>query len=823
MTHQADDGAERIAFELDEHLIDHLIRDQSSTVERALLELVMNSIDAGASTVTLDINDKGFVLIDNGTGFVSREYIKAFFARFGTQHQAGDAVYGRYRIGRAQIMGHASTEWRSRSFLMVIDPRSDNRGFALHDGLDDVGGCTINGRWLSETPHDPEEIAQGLIRSLAFPPATVVVNGHSIASASSMVWSHEDEFAYYLGDQYKPLRVYNQGIFVREFPSRQFHVGGSVVSKKALALNMSRNEIRFDCPVWRGIIAGLSVLADKVNLDSSAIGTDAYRAYMMSRILAGDGDIDAPVVTMIPKRVVSVRDWVSSLHHVRQISFSEYGETTLAEKLQRCNQVRIMHHDFTNLVDQAFGQRFSNQSKVHRQLIFLRQLHDSLSASHPELTPILAYIQLVPLNELENTEDQGKEIPWDSLDAQTQNALTCLTDSIGKAFFYLFHNGTIDRRNIHLGRSKHADAWTDGHLNIWLSHTTFKKWLKSGEAGLHTMIMVILHEYCHLEDSMNAGHDDDFYVRFHELVLRNGSAISHAMDLFRTQMATSQLGFMETGIWLQPAADPRISPPDEGFKQSISGVLSLMDDLESGDASFDDVYEALTDIEFDLDVNLEDGFDPVADRVSLPASTRFLFAQYPPDRLPQPGFLKELSLSCGDIMLEWHNPTREPYIHVASNGVDWCRRHENPKKSRLLTVRLLKSCFRTELAHGVPEEVVGSLRLDISRREAFFPWKERQFERDLVWWMMIRGLGTWVLDFTQGTGNYIVHIDRKIGPRRFIIEHDFGRTGITSIPTDEMTTVSPDEWLTKLDEESSRDLKHAIDTEDPGYFWRRWV
>lgn len=110
-------GAQRRAFKIHSSIIKTLIHEQSGSLPKAVAELVMNSIDAGATRIDLTVDATGaFEFVDDGKGFQSRDEIEQFFETFGTPHVNGDALYGRFRCGRGQIMSYASTVWRSGQF-----------------------------------------------------------------------------------------------------------------------------------------------------------------------------------------------------------------------------------------------------------------------------------------------------------------------------------------------------------------------------------------------------------------------------------------------------------------------------------------------------------------------------------------------------------------------------------------------------------------------------------------------------------------------------------------------------------------------------------
>ena len=141
-------SSETRQFRVHPHIIKTLIREQAGTLPKAFGELVMNAVDAGATRIDLTIDESGaFTLSDNGKGFKDRHEVESFWETFGTPHKDGDAVYGRFRIGRGQIMSYASTRWRSGHFEMAVDLEgaADVFGYELTEHENHQPGCTITG------------------------------------------------------------------------------------------------------------------------------------------------------------------------------------------------------------------------------------------------------------------------------------------------------------------------------------------------------------------------------------------------------------------------------------------------------------------------------------------------------------------------------------------------------------------------------------------------------------------------------------------------------------------------------------------------------
>ncbi|SEI14864.1 ATP-binding protein [Paraburkholderia hospita] len=186
----------RLPFELDPAIIHHIIYSQAGSIGKAIIELIMNSVDADARSVVLTMSKDGFSCKDDGRGFATREDVLRYFGRFGTPHQEGDATYGRFRLGRGQIMAHASTVWRSNLWQMNVDTRSMGYSYDLDDlaNADRVQGCDISGEWYEPLTDTELLSATQEIRDLVrYTPVSVELNGRAISrDPRSEKWDHED-------------------------------------------------------------------------------------------------------------------------------------------------------------------------------------------------------------------------------------------------------------------------------------------------------------------------------------------------------------------------------------------------------------------------------------------------------------------------------------------------------------------------------------------------------------------------------------------------------------------------------------------------------
>lgn len=128
--------SENRTFRMHPNLLKSVIRNQADSFSKAVLESVMNSIDAGASKVNITLDRENLVVIDDGKGFASREEVDLYFEQFGTPHEAGDAVFGKFRMGRGQLFAYCKSSWRSNTFEMLVDiENAEELTYKLRTGL----------------------------------------------------------------------------------------------------------------------------------------------------------------------------------------------------------------------------------------------------------------------------------------------------------------------------------------------------------------------------------------------------------------------------------------------------------------------------------------------------------------------------------------------------------------------------------------------------------------------------------------------------------------------------------------------------------------
>src|ERR1039457_3854349 len=91
-------------FGMNPNLLMDVIRRQAGTLQKGILEAVMNAVDAKATEINMQLNCTTLVVQDNGTGMTDKSAIERYWETFGQPPDEGEQKrYGQFRLGRGQI------------------------------------------------------------------------------------------------------------------------------------------------------------------------------------------------------------------------------------------------------------------------------------------------------------------------------------------------------------------------------------------------------------------------------------------------------------------------------------------------------------------------------------------------------------------------------------------------------------------------------------------------------------------------------------------------------------------------------------------------
>lgn len=346
-------AAETRTFKPHPALLLSVIRNQAGTIGKAVLELVMNSIDAGCTRVDVELTRHTIKVVDDGKGFLNRQEIEAFFESFGTPHEDGDAVYGKFRMGRGQIMAFTKNTWRSGQFRMDVDVENKGLDYILETGLPEVKGCAIEGTIYDDMVLSPSELiyaSNHLREQCRFTPAPVYLNGVRInESVEDVKWTEETEDAYIKIDgKSNRLSIYNLGVLVNHEYASVNGVGGLIVSKKALEVNFARNDvIKGKCSVWKRIKPILAKYARDAGSGTKRNKvTNEWRDYMAQQMLGWDGNremdrqlVDASIFPDVAGKHFSLHQLAS--HNTAAVCIAP-GVSLKADRIQQSGVALVL-------------------------------------------------------------------------------------------------------------------------------------------------------------------------------------------------------------------------------------------------------------------------------------------------------------------------------------------------------------------------------------------------------------------------------------------------------------------------------------------------
>lgn len=523
-------------FSVHPQIIYSLIQAQAGTLGKAVLESVMNSIDADATKITIDITQKTLKIVDDGHGFRSRKEIEDCFEVFGFPHEEGARVYGQFGIGRAQLWSFCSTVWRTNGFVMDVDIKNRGLDYHLKEKQKAVQGLVIDAKFYKPlTTHDLMVFEKELKDLAMYAQIPVYLNGELISKeASKEKWTHDTDDAWIKVTDSSYLTVYNLGVLVKRFYAGVMGVGGLVVTKPGvrLSLNMARNDIlEADCKVWARIKPYIQRKADeKVKAKTTKL-TEAELENRAQRLVSENLDYsevrEVRLITDITNRSHTIEQFMSGRRsHI--VTMAE-PESQLGQRAHMTKSAFVLHPSTLS--------RFGVESLAEFKTKLLESMKGSANAwwfknfvsqtiFEQDLTKAVPHLssnyQILPDKDLTVKE---KALLW---------AFSFVEGNVRELINDLEEQDVcVNSRELRVGISDAADAWTDGVKCIVFN----RKVLSCAEKGIGGMLRVIsllVHEYLHNGPSTDTHvHDETFYYRFHSAYVYNEALGDLAFKAYR--------------------------------------------------------------------------------------------------------------------------------------------------------------------------------------------------------------------------------------------------------------------------------------------------
>lgn len=514
----------------------HLIKSQAGSLAKAVQEAVQNSVDAGATKVEIEADEKSLRIIDNGRGFRSLEEIESWFDVFGFDHTGLDRKWGNFGIGRGQLWAFASTSWRTNSFEMMVDVRKSGLDYDLVQHEETAPGMVISAT-LYEKLRTSELLTfqRELAELCEFTEVPVMLNGKRISTdPTTMKWTHETEEAWIrLAEKAMELKIYNMGVLVRSYPSYQFGVGGVVVTKKRLELNTARNDVlQASCAVFKKIKPFLQSKADERAKKSVRL-TESQMANLALRFLAGELDYNEVSGTRLISDMRGKRMTISKfLEKAREtidktVTVIRDGERSPVAERSHRNASCFVLSDATlgRFGVETVKELIEGIDEAIKQSQLRKYGHHYGTGWGDGLTCVEEW------REACKALCEGyEEIPKDEWTAAEQACIAALEAADASVRGAIRGAGCVEeeeqewvkRRVLLLGVSEAAEAWTNGSDRIWINRSVLGR-MKSGIGGVLSLVGVLAHEYLHGAPSTDThAHDLAFYERMERVMLFEG-------------------------------------------------------------------------------------------------------------------------------------------------------------------------------------------------------------------------------------------------------------------------------------------------------------
>ena len=518
-------SSEKRSFSVAPNIIVALIKSQAGSLGKAVVECVMNSIDAGASEIEITATHTKITISDNGRGFISKEEILRCFEVFGFDHANEERKFGTFGIGRGQLWNFAATLWRTNQHAMHVDVRKSGLDYELATLAVPAPGMTIEAHLyeplatseLMSFEHELADLARYVQHKILF-------NGRAInTDAASEKWTHETDDAWIkISTVARGLTVYNLGIKVREYGGWDIGVGGVVVTKPgvSLKLNMARNDvITADCKVWKRIKPFLRAESDRL-VERAVSLTPMQKQSLATRWVAGELDGRAIEKHKLITDVLGTHRTLGAFF----TSLRRYGEVAALTAIDRSAAnpaIEKSHkalHSFVLAAETLtrFGASDLDEFVALMDRALGRQ--EGIPGGCP--MSLSGWVKSVPDPKVACSRYvDGYEViaPGDltRIQAIGLRAAQSIVDTV--AFAISENRGgnpECPSRTVKVGISAAAQAWTDGASYVCFESRLIDRLKNGHEAFLH-LANVAIHEMCHDEASTGTHvHGLEFYERY---------------------------------------------------------------------------------------------------------------------------------------------------------------------------------------------------------------------------------------------------------------------------------------------------------------------
>lgn len=548
-------------FTVDTAIIRSLIFQQAGSIEKACIELVMNEIDAQAKAVHIEIDDdmKCIRVYGDGIGFTSREDITKSFGRFGFSHKTDEEMarnrrYGKYGLGRAQIMAFGACQWTTNQFVIEVDLSEDQES-NLPYRIKEFKDVQYRGCHVAVQLNKPMQLwnrnvlERELKMMLKYTPQQVTLNGKQInQNPATVKWTAKTDslaFKSASGEATSGLAVYNDGVFIRNYPHSLFGVSGELTSTNVtFEVNMARNDITQSvCKLWESVRPFLKPFSEKKKKSMS----DDDREYRVRAFASGTLSYQEIANDRLVKDITGKLASFNMLigHANAVITLAPSRHSSVGERIHRLRAAFVVSPDWLGNSDyDSLEEWLAAMQQAIAAEIDLNKKSGRSNYEVEVFARSLKTIKVVDFALLSKGINERHVVTPDDKVTLLQKIKLKGIEKINDAVFDIVRSiaSVSAKRRIVVGESETYSAWTDSLSYIALNRPLLDDAYSSGVKGLTHVVNVLIHEYCHDEGSLlDHCHGAEFYNRFHDVMMSSCySPTVWAEDAFLTYFKARQ-------------------------------------------------------------------------------------------------------------------------------------------------------------------------------------------------------------------------------------------------------------------------------------------
>lgn len=491
-----------------------MIFRQAGSLAKAILEGIMNSVDARATECRIYLNEDNsqLTIVDDGSGIIKKQHIEKFFETFGQPHDEKEGkIFGTFRMGRGQMFAYGVNKWRTGPWQMLVDAKNRGLDYDLIKQPRTIKGCEILIELYNKlSPSDEQETETRIRQWAKYAPINVFWNDDQLSvDPADEKWDHETDEAYIRLNKTGALSLCNLGIHTMDIAQYHYGTGGVVVTKQQIKVNFARNDVQSDCPVWKKILPFVKAKANEKNLKSPSLD-DAGRSALARQLLSGELNWyeinDAKLVTAVNGRQFGL-DILSNAYRYG-------GKLTVCEKNDP-------------LGDKIFQQRLAFVVADETLDRFNVKTLKQLEAKFRKLNRDYEMADVVDFDTLTAGMDRNYQLLNDKDIRPSERVWMDVAASMAYTLDQCFPNRSVTRpwRKIAVGNGP-ADGWTDGSSYIALNRGFLKK-LHFTLQSVVDLKSLVLHEMCHDDsDTDSHVHSHEFYEEYHTADIHSGNAVA---------------------------------------------------------------------------------------------------------------------------------------------------------------------------------------------------------------------------------------------------------------------------------------------------------